>query len=272
MSEAAVQRYRTVWISDIHLGTRGCQAARLLDFLRQVESDTLFLVGDVVDFWRLKRRHYWPDDHNAVIQKLLRKARKGTRVVLVPGNHDDFLRDFLDMEFGQILIAADYVHETADGRRLLVIHGDQFDGLVAHAPWLAHLGTHANAAAQLVNQWFNWGRRRLGYGYWSLSGYLKHRVKHRGNFLAKFDAALAAEAERRGVDGVVCGHVHSPDIRQIGAITCYNDGDWVDNCTALVEDHQGQIQLLRWPEPAVRAKVLRMPPRVAARFRAIRRG
>lgn len=271
MSETASHRYRTVWISDFHLGTRGCQATRLLDFLREVESETLYLVGDIVDFWRLKRRHFWPQEHNDVIQKLLRKARKGTRVILVPGNHDDFLRDFLDMEFGKMLITADHIHHTADGRRLLVIHGDQFDGVVAHAPWLAHLGTHANAASQLVNQWFNWGRRRLGYPYWSLSGYLKHRVKHRGNFLAKFDAALAAEAQRRGVHGVVCGHVHSPDIRMIGNITYYNDGDWVDNCTALVEDERGHIELLHWPEPAPVLKAVPDAPGVAARLRRLRR-
>lgn len=269
-TEPTNRRYRTVWISDFHLGTRGCQAARLLDFLRCVESDTLYLVGDVVDFWRLRRRHFWPQEHNDVIQKLLRKARKGTRVILIPGNHDDMMRNFLGLEFGKILIEDDHIHETADGRRILVIHGDQFDAVVAHAPWLAHLGTSALAVSQVVNQWLNWGRRQFGYPYWSLSGYLKHKVKHRGDAIAKFDAALLLEAERRGVDGVVCGHIHTPDIRPLGSITYYNDGDWVDNCTALVEDESGQMELLHWPEPAPTVKAVPADTGVAARLRRLR--
>jgi len=239
-------RYRTIWISDIHLGTRGCQAGPLLDFLRSVECDTLYLVGDVIDFWRMRRARYWPQSHNDVVQKLLRKARKGTRVILTPGNHDDMLRGYLDHEFGRILVVGDAIHEMADGRRFLVIHGDQFDSVVARAPWLGHLGTHANAASQLVNQWFNFVRLKLGYPYWSLSGYLKHKVKHRGQFIANYENALVEEARRRGVDGVVCGHIHYPQHKELEGILYYNDGDWVDNCTALVEHESGELELLRW--------------------------
>jgi UDP-2,3-diacylglucosamine pyrophosphatase LpxH len=271
MSESAAYRYRSVWISDFHLGTRGCQAARLLDFLRQVESDTLYLVGDVIDFWRLRHRHYWPQEHNDVIQKLLRKARRGTRVILVPGNHDDFLRDFLGMEFGKIEIRADAIHRTADGRRLLVIHGDQFDSVVARAPWLAHLGTRALAISQVFNQGYNWIRRRCGLPYWSLSGYLKHKVKHRARFIATFDAALLREAQARGVDGVVCGHLHAPTVRPVGAITYYNDGDWVDNCTALVEHADGRLELLHWPEPETHPADEPANVGVSAQLRRVRR-
>lgn len=248
--EAGPHRFRAVFISDIHLGTRGCQAERLLGFLRAAEADTLYLAGDVIDFWSMRHRHHWPQSHNDVVQKLLRKARKGTRVILVPGNHDDMLRGYLGMEFGGVLIRADHVHETADGRRLLVIHGDRFDTVVARAPWLAHLGTRANAVSQRVNEVFNWVRRRLGYPYWSLSGYLKHRVKHAGDFMPRFEEALLREARLRGVDGVVCGHVHRPEARNIDGVAYYNLGDWVDSCTALVEHRDGRLQLLHWPETA----------------------
>jgi len=247
MNDQTLNRYRAIWISDVHLGTRGCRADDLLDFLRVTDSDTLYLTGDIIDIWRLRRRHFWPQEHNDVIQKLLRKARRGTRVLLIPGNHDDFFRQFHGMEFGKIEIRPDFVHRTADGRRLLVIHGDQFDSVVARAPWLAHLGTGALAVSQVVNQWLNWGRRRLGLPYWSLSGYLKHKVKHRARFIAAFDAALSIEARRRGVDGVVCGHLHFPACRDLGGIMYYNDGDWVDHGTALVEHFDGRMEILRPP-------------------------
>lgn len=244
MNEASPTRYRAIWISDVHLGTRGCRAGELLDFLRESESDTLYLNGDIIDIWRLRRRHFWPQEHNDVIQKVLRKARRGTRVLLIPGNHDDFFRQFQDMEFGKIEIRADAVHLTADGRRLLVIHGDQFDSVVAGAPWLAHLGSGALAVFQVFNQWLNWIRLRVGLPYWSLSGYLKHKVKHRAKFIAAFNTALSAEAKRRGVDGVVCGHLHFPAVRDLGGVTYYNDGDWVDHGTALVEHHDGRMEIV----------------------------
>lgn len=219
-----------------------------MDFLRSIDCETLYLVGDIVDFWSLRRRHFWPPEHNDVVQKLLRKARHGTQVILVPGNHDDFMRGFLDIEFGKILLKADHIHVTAAGRRLLVIHGDQFDSVVARAPWLAHLGSRALAVSQVINQWFNWWRGRFGLPYWSLSGYLKHKVKHRARFLATFYATLMREAQHRGVDGVVCGHLHAPGVRDLGPITYYNDGDWVDHCTALVEYDDGRMELLNWAD------------------------
>ena len=199
MADQANRRFRTIWISDLHLGTRGCQAERVMDFLRRTECETMYLVGDIIDIWRLKVARYWPQSHNDVVQKLLRRARKGCRMIYVPGNHDDAMRNYLDYEFGRVQVVGDWIHETADGRTLLVIHGDQFDSVVARAPWIGRLGTHANAASQLVNQWFNVGRRRLGYPYWSLSGYLKQKVRHRGDFIKNYETALAAEARRRGV-------------------------------------------------------------------------
>ena len=226
MASGSQHRYRTVWISDIHLGTRGCQAEPLLDFLRSVECDTLYLVGDVIDFWRMRRARYWPQSHNDVVQKLLRKARKGTRVILTPGNHDDMLRGYVDHEFGRILVVGDAIHETADGRRLLVIHGDQFDSIVRYARWLAILGDLGIRHGAAHQQWLNWARRKLGLPYWSLSAYLKHKVKNAVQFIDNYETRWSSEARRRGVDGVVCGHIHYPQHKLLDGILYYNDGDW----------------------------------------------
>lgn len=239
-------RYRTIWISDIHLGTRGCKAEFLLSFLRRTESDHLFLVGDIVDGWRLKRSWYWPQAHNDVVQKLLRKARKGTRVIYVPGNHDEALRDYVDNHFGGVEVVTDWVHDLADGRRFLVLHGDEFDGVVRYARWLAFLGDHAYTFALSLNHWFNIARRRLGYPYWSLSAYLKDKVKNAVEYISSFENAVADEARRRGVDGVVCGHIHKAEIRDIGGIAYCNDGDWVESCTALVETLEGRLEIVHW--------------------------
>jgi len=238
--------YRTIWISDVHLGTRGCKADFLLDFLRRTESEHLFLVGDMVDGWRLKRSWYWPQAHNDVVQKLLRKARKGTAVTFIPGNHDEFVRDYLEFNFGEVRVSNEAIHVTADGRKLLVIHGDQFDTVVVYAKWLAHLGDWAYNFALSLNYWLNWVRRRLGLGYWSLSAYLKHRVKNAVSFIANFEQAMAEMARRRGVDGVVCGHIHHAEVRRIGDILYANDGDWVESCTALVEHFDGHLEILHW--------------------------
>jgi len=239
-------RYRTIWISDIHLGTRGCKAGQLLDFLRHTESDTLYLVGDIVDGWRLKRSWYWHQAHNDVIQKVLRKARKGTRVVYVPGNHDEALRDFLDLHFGGIHVVGEAIHVGADGRRFLVIHGDAFDAIIATAGWLAILGDHAYNFAVAVNTWYNRARLALGLPYWSLSKYLKLKVKNAVSFITAFEQALAAEARRRGVDGVVCGHIHKAEIREVDGVLYCNDGDWVESCTALVEHFDGRLEIVDW--------------------------
>jgi UDP-2,3-diacylglucosamine pyrophosphatase LpxH len=242
------RKYRAIWISDVHLGTRGCKAAFLLDFLRHTESDFLYLVGDIVDGWRLRRSWYWNQLHNDVIQKVLRKARKGTKVVYVPGNHDEMLRDYLDLHFGGIYVTGEVMHTTADGRQLLVIHGDAFDGVVRYARWLAFLGDHAYATALWLNHWFNKARLALGYPYWSLSAYLKHRVKNAVSYISDYEHAVAAEAKRRHADGVVCGHIHKAEIRQIDGVLYCNDGDWVESCTALVEHHDGRLEVLHWAE------------------------
>ena len=241
-----VMRVRTVWISDLHLGTPGCQAEALLAFLRHVECETLYLVGDIIDGWQLKRAWYWPQAHNDVVQKLLRKARKGARVIYIPGNHDESLRDFLELNFGGIEITGEAVHITADGRRLLVIHGDLFDGVIQHAKWLAYLGDSLYDLILKVNHWFNHVRVRMGFPYWSLSQYLKHKAKKAVSFICDFEEALANEARRRGLDGVVCGHIHKAEIRDIGGILYCNDGDWVESLTALVESHDGALSIVEW--------------------------
>jgi UDP-2,3-diacylglucosamine pyrophosphatase LpxH len=245
-SVAAVNHYRSIWISDVHLGTRGCKAHFLLDFLKHNESDYLYLVGDIIDCWRLRRVWYWHQTHNDVVQKLLRKARKGTQVVYVPGNHDEPLRDYTQMQFGGVTVVDEVVHVTADGRRLLVLHGDKFDGIVKYARWLAILGDRAYNLMLAVNHWYNLCRRWLGYPYWSLSAYLKRRVKDAVRYIDDFEVALAEEARRRGLDGVICGHIHKAEIRQFDDVLYCNDGDWVESCTALVEHADGRLEILDW--------------------------
>ncbi len=249
------RRWRTIWISDIHLGTRDCKAAYLLEFLKHNESETLYLVGDIVDGWRLKSSwHFWNQLHNDVVQKVLRKARRGAKVILVPGNHDEAFRDFAGAHFGGVEVVLEAVHETADGRRLLVVHGDQFDGIVRHARAIALLGVWAYDVALRVNHWFNFGRRVLGMPYWSLSAYLKHKVKNAVAFIANYETAMIAETKRRGLDGVVCGHIHHAEIRMANGVLYCNDGDWVESCTALAEDFTGKLSIIHWAQ--VRAEVL----------------
>ena len=260
-------RHRTIFLSDIHLGTRGCQADLLLDFLKHNESDTLFLVGDIVDGWRLKRWWYWPQAHNDVVQKIMRKARKGTDVIYIPGNHDEAARQYCQLTFGEVKVEEEAIHELPDGRKLLVIHGDQFDGVVRYARWLAILGDTAYNAALRINTWFNWGRRRLGLPYWSLSAFLKHKVKNAVQFIDNYEHAVASEARRRGVDGVVCGHIHPAEIRTIDGVMYCNDGDWVESCTALVEDFEGRLSIVHWADEVARrdAVLPRLSPaRIAA--------
>lgn len=239
-------QYRAIWLSDIHLGTRGCKADFLLDFLRHNESEYLYLVGDIIDGWQMKRSWFWTQSHNDVIQKLLRKARKGTKVIYIPGNHDEFARDYADMLLGGIALHSQAIHETADGRKLLVLHGDEFDGVVKYARGLALLGNWAYQIALDVNHWFNLFRRRFGYPYWSLSAYLKHKVKNACQFISDFEQAVADEAHRLGVDGVVCGHIHKAEIRDINGVLYCNDGDWVESCTALVETEAGELKIVDW--------------------------
>jgi UDP-2,3-diacylglucosamine pyrophosphatase LpxH len=244
------REYRTIWISDVHLGTRGCQAEFLLDFLKYNNAETFYLVGDIFDGWRMKKSWYWTQAHNDVVQKLLRKARKGSRVIYIPGNHDEALRDFsaASLVFGEIHLQDEAIHETADGKRLLVIHGDHFDGIVKYAKWLALLGDWAYTAMLALNIVFNKVRRRLGYGYWSLSAYLKAKVKNAVEFVGNYEFAVAEEARRRNVDGIVCGHIHKPEMRMIDGILYCNDGDWVESCSALVEHFDGRLEIIRWME------------------------
>jgi UDP-2,3-diacylglucosamine pyrophosphatase LpxH len=244
----ATRHYRTVFISDIHLGTRACQAQAVLDFLRDVDADTYYLVGDIVDFWKVRRGPHWPQTHNDVLQKLLRKARKGARVVLVPGNHDEALREYCGQTFGGIEIHRDILHTTAVGKRYIVMHGDEFDVVVRYAKWLALLGDRSYELALWTNQPLNWARRRLGLGYWSLSRYLKLRVKTAVNFIGEFEHALSEVARRHGVDGVICGHIHHASDRMIEGVHYLNCGDWVESTTAIVETHEGELSILRWSE------------------------
>jgi UDP-2,3-diacylglucosamine pyrophosphatase LpxH len=242
-------RVRTVWISDLHLGTPGCQAEALLDFLRAVECETLFLVGDIIDGWQLRRSWYWPQSHNDVVQKLLRKARKGTKVIFVPGNHDEFARKYLGHNFGGVDVVTDAVHTLADGRRLWVTHGDHFDGVIQCAKWLAYVGDWAYELTLRFNRHLNSLRARVGLPYWSLSRYLKLKVKRAVSYVGDFESAVAREARSRGVQGVVCGHIHHAEMREIEGVLYCNDGDWVESLTALVEQSDGSLSIVEWTPP-----------------------
>lgn len=238
--------FRSIFISDLHLGTPGCQADALLHFLKTYTCDNLYLVGDIVDGWQLRRKWYWPQSHNDVIQKLLRKARKGCRVVFVPGNHDEFGRHFLDHSFGGIEILEEAVHVTADGKKLWVIHGDYFDGVIQCAKWLAYVGDNLYEFTLKLNRYLNHLRARMGMPYWSLSAYLKLKVKKAVNFISDFEVAVANEARKLGYQGVVCGHIHQAEIRNIDGILYCNDGDWVESCSALVEHADGRLEILKF--------------------------
>lgn len=240
------KRYRSIFISDLHLGTPGCQAAALLDFLRAHPSDYLYLVGDIVDGWQLRRKWYWPQSHNDVVQKLLRRARKGCRIVYVPGNHDEFAREFIGHQFGGIEVMEEAVHVTADGRHLWIVHGDYFDAVVQCARWLAYVGDNLYEFTLKLNRHLNSLRARMGLPYWSLSAYLKHKVKSALNYVTDFEVAVANEARRRGHQGVVCGHIHRAEMRDINGVLYCNDGDWVESRTALVEHYDGKLELLHW--------------------------
>jgi len=242
------QTFRTLFISDIHLGSRGCQAAMLLDFLRSVRCDTLYLVGDIIDFWSMRRGLYWPQEHNDVVRTVLGMARHGTRVIYVPGNHDELFRDHLDTVFGNVEIRERSIHVTADGRRLLVLHGDEFDGVVRCSPLLARVGSRAYDLLISLNRYLNACRRHLGYGYWSLAAFLKHRVKNAVQYIGDFERAVARVARQEGVDGLVCGHIHRPEIRMVDGVLYCNDGDWVESCSALAEHRDGRLELLHWAE------------------------
>jgi len=252
-----------VFVSDVHLGTRGARCDFLANFLLRTSCQKLFLVGDIFDGWRLRKSWYWDEHHDEVLRQILRHARGGTEVVYIPGNHDEMFRAWLPMglEIAGIRLRGEAEHVTADGRRLLVMHGDEFDSVVCYARFLALLGDHAYAAALVFNRWFNQLRRRLGYPYWSLSAWLKRQVKEAVKAVDRFENALAGEARRRGFDGVVCGHIHHAEMREVQGVLYLNDGDWVESCTALVEHHDGRLELIDW---AVENRLSFFAPRGAA--------
>ncbi len=240
------KRYRTLFISDVHLGTKACQAGSLIEFLKRFDADTYYLVGDIVDFWRIRRTPHWPQAHNDVVQKLLRKARKGATFIYIPGNHDEALRAYCGQHFGGIEFKLNDIHVTADGRRFLIMHGDEFDVVIKYVKWLAFLGDWAYVAALGVNTTFNKVRRRFGFSSWSLSAYLKHKVKKAVNYIGDFENALAGEAKRHGADGVICGHIHFAAMREIAGISYINCGDWVESGTAVGETFDGKFEIIRW--------------------------
>jgi UDP-2,3-diacylglucosamine pyrophosphatase LpxH len=239
--------YNTVWISDLHLGTRGCNGTGLLDFLRESSFRRLYLVGDVVDLWRLRRDHYWPQSHNDVVQKILRKARKGTQVIWIPGNHDEFCRNFWGI-YGNVVVKDFDLYKAVDGRRLLVMHGHEFDAVTTCARWLAYLGDRGYSLLLSANRPLNALRTGCGLGYWSLSRYVKARVKRAVSFVSDYEDAVARYAQMHRADGIVCGHIHTPAVRRIRNVDYYNTGDWVESSTALVEHLDGRMELVRWQE------------------------
>ncbi len=250
------RKYRTIWISDIHLGTKGCNADLLIDFLDHTDSETMYLVGDIIDGWRLKKKFYWPPEHNDIVWRILKRARRGTRIVYIPGNHDEMIRPFAGMNFGGVEIARAAFHITADGRSLMVLHGDEFDTIMLAHRWLAFVG---DARYHLMMKLTNWGaraRKALGLPYWSISKAAKHKVKNAVEFISKYEEVVARAAAERGVDGVVCGHIHTADIRTFDGIEYYNDGDWVEGCNALVEHFDGRMELLHWPEEVAKREPL----------------
>ena len=243
-----MMRFRTVFISDVHLGFRGCSAEYLLDFLKSIETDTLYLVGDIIDMWSLKKSFFWPQSHSNVIRTILGMAKRGTRVVYIPGNHDSVFRDYDGMVFGNVEIRLEAIHATADGRRFLVLHGDEFDGVIKASPLLKAVGDRAYSFILMLNRCVNFFRRRFGFPYWSIAAYLKYKAKTAVNYIANFERALATEAKRRGVQGAICGHIHRAEITDIEGVLYCNDGDWVESCTTLTEAPDGRLAILRWTE------------------------
>lgn len=255
------KRFRAIWISDVHLGFKGCRADYLLDFLDSTESEYLYLVGDFIDMWSMRRTFFWPQSHNNVIRMVLGKAKRGTKVIYVPGNHDEALRDYDGMSFGNVLIRNEVVHTTAEGRRLLVLHGDAFDSVIRCSRLIETLGNWSYSVLLDANRLVNWVRRKTGFPYWSLAAYLKHKVKNAVNYISSFEKAVAHEARAHQVDGLVCGHIHRAEMTTINGVLYCNDGDWVESCTALVEHFDGELQLLHWADEQ---HVMKCEPELAA--------
>ena len=261
-------RYRTIWISDVHLGTLNCKAEKLLAFLSRTEAEHLYLVGDIIDVWSLRRKWYWPRSHNYVVRKIIKRDLKGTRVTFIPGNHDEVFRDYDGFQFGDITIRNEAVHETVDGKRILVVHGDEFDAVVRNARLITAVGDWLYYVLLRLNRAFNWIRRRFGMPYWSLAAYVKGKVKRAVEYVSNFEEAVVRSATERKVDAVLCGHIHRPEIRDLDGLTYLNTGDWVENCTAIVEHFDGRLELLdlkhlEWEEVTpFREQADRAPARV----------
>jgi len=259
------RKFRTIWISDVHLGTKGCNHELLIDFLDHTDSETMYLVGDIIDGWRLKKKVYWPAEHNDIVWRILRRARRGTRIIYIPGNHDEMVRPFSGMNFGGVEIMRAAFHTTADGRRLMVLHGDEFDTIMLAHRWLAFIGDAAYHFMMKLNNWVGAARSRLGLPYWSISKAAKHKVKNAVAFISKYEEVVARAAAERGVDGVVCGHIHTAEFRNIDGVEYWNDGDWVEGCNALVEHFDGSMEILNWPEEVARRETGRTDAKAKVR-------
>jgi UDP-2,3-diacylglucosamine pyrophosphatase LpxH len=253
-----VRRVRALFLSDVHLGMRPTQIVQLIDFLRWHDADAIYLVGDIVDGWRLAKAWHWPAEYHALVDIMLKKALAGTRIVVLPGNHDEFLREYLGTYFGEVEFVDRTIHTTATGKTYLVMHGDQFDIVVEHAKWLAHVGDWAYRFALRTNSIINWVRRRLGLTYWSLSAWAKHKVKNAVSVIGRFEEALSLEARESGVDGVICGHIHYADMHHRLGVHYVNTGDWVESCTAVVETYEGELQIVQWSEQSPQKKPRRL--------------
>ena len=250
------REFRTIWISDVHLGTRGCNHELLIDFLDHTDSETMYLVGDIIDGWRLKKKVYWPPEHNDIVWRILKRAKRGTRIVYIPGNHDEMVRPFSGMNLGGVEIMRAAFHDTADGRRLMVLHGDEFDTIMLAHRWLAFVGDALYHVMMKLNNWVAAARKRLGLPYWSISKAAKNKVKNAVEFISKYEEVVARAAAERGVDGVVCGHIHTAEFRSFEyggkRVEYWNDGDWVEGCNALVEHADGRMEILHWPDEVAR--------------------
>ena len=248
--------YRTIWISDVHLGTKGCNHELLIDFLDHTDSDTMYLVGDIIDGWRLKKKVYWPPEHSDIVWRILKRAKRGTRIIYIPGNHDEMVRPFSGMNFGGVEIMRAAFHDTADGRRLMVLHGDEFDTIMLAHRWLAFVGDALYHVMMKLNNWVAAARKRLGLPYWWISKAAKNKVKNAVEFISKYEEVVARAAAERGVDGVVCGHIHTAEFRSFEyggkRVEYWNDGDWVEGCNALVEHADGRMEILHWPDEVAR--------------------
>ena len=250
----APRKIRSLFLSDIHLGSRACRAGELLEFLKEYEASNIFLLGDIVDFWAMSRSLYWPPSHNTVVQKILKKARHNVRVFLIPGNHDEALREYVGSSFGDIALLRDHVHTAADGRRYALLHGDEYDQVTTYHRWVSVLGDVSYTMLVHVNRLLSLIRRKLGVsGHWSLADYAKRNVLRAVSFISDFETSVVHSVKRRGLDGVICGHIHTPVIKRIDGITYINCGDWVDSCTAIVEHYDGRMQLVRWSHPVTAA-------------------